>query len=237
MKWHKLIASLASGMILVGILLTVVFTVCFDHSFYEQEYKANGQAEKIGMSQEDLMKSTDALLDYLQGKKDNIKVEAMMNGHNVEVFNERETLHMADVKELLDNAVKARDILLWGGAAILAAVIASAKREKFSVLKDAYKYSVAAIGAFIAVLGCWAAVDFYDFWVDFHYLFFDNTLFFLDPNTSIMINMFPENFFFDLVFRIIVIVIIIIAAIGGSIHWLSVLKRRRETKNDQCCSL
>jgi integral membrane protein (TIGR01906 family) len=183
------------------------------------------------------MKSTDALLDYLQGKKDNIKVEAMMNGHNVEVFNERETLHMADVKELLDNAVKARDILLWGGAAILAAVIASAKREKFSVLKDAYKYSVAAIGAFIAVLGCWAAVDFYDFWVDFHYLFFDNTLFFLDPNTSIMINMFPENFFFDLVFRIIVIVIIIIAAIGGSIHWLSVLKRRRETKNDQCCSL
>lgn len=237
MKWHKLIASLASGMILVGILLTVVFTVCFDHSFYEQEYKANGQAEKIGMSQEDLMKSTDALLDYLQGKKDNIKVEAMMNGHNVEVFNERETLHMADVKELLDNAVKARDILLWGGAAILAAVIASAKREKLSVLKDAYKYSVAAIGAFIAVLGCWAAVDFYDFWVDFHYLFFDNTLFFLDPNTSIMINMFPENFFFDLVFRIIVIVIIIIAAIGGSIHWLSVLKRRRETKNDQCCSL
>jgi integral membrane protein (TIGR01906 family) len=237
MKWHKLIASLASGMILVGILLTVVFTVCFDHSFYEQEYKANGQAEKIGMSQEDLMKSTDALLDYLQGKKDDIKVEAMMNGHNVEVFNERETLHMADVKQLLDNAVKARDILLWGGAAILAAVIASAKREKFSVLKDAYKYSVAAIGAFIAVLGCWAAVDFYDFWVDFHYLFFDNTLFFLDPNTSIMINMFPENFFFDLVFRIIVIVIIIIAAIGGSIHWLSVLKRRRETKNDQCCSL
>lgn len=237
MKWHKLIASLASGMILVGILLTVVFTVCFDHSFYEQEYKANGQAEKIGMSQEDLMKSTDALLDYLQGKKDDIKVEAMMNGHNVEVFNERETLHMADVKELLDNAVKARDILLWGGAAILAAVIASAKWEKLSVLKDAYKYSVAAIGAFIAVLGCWAAVDFYDFWVDFHYLFFDNTLFFLDPNTSIMINMFPENFFFDLVFRIIVIVIIIIAAIGGSIHWLSVLKRRRETKNDQCCSL
>jgi len=237
MKWHKLIASLASGMILVGILLTVVFTVCFDHSFYEQEYKANGQAEKIGMSQEDLMKSTDALLDYLQGKKDNIKVEAMMNGHNVEVFNERETLHMADVKQLLDNAVKARDILLWGGAAILAAVIAFAKWEKLSVLKDAYKYSVAAIGAFIAVLGCWAAVDFYDFWVDFHYLFFDNTLFFLDPNTSIMINMFPENFFFDLVFRIIVIVIIIIAAIGGSIHWLSVLKRRRETKNDQCCSL
>jgi integral membrane protein (TIGR01906 family) len=237
MKWHKVIASLASAMILIGILLTVVFTICFDHSFYEQEYKANGQAEKIGMSEEDLMKSTDALLDYLQGKKDDIQVEAVMNGHSVEVFNERETLHMADVKELLDNAVKARDILLWGGAVILAAAIASAKREKLAVLKDAYKYSVSAIGAFIAVLGCWAAVDFYDFWVDFHYLFFDNTLFFLDPNTSIMINMFPENFFFDLVFRIILIVVIIIAALGGGIHWLSVLKRRREKENDQCCSL
>jgi integral membrane protein (TIGR01906 family) len=237
MKWHKVIASLASAMVLIGILLTVVFTVCFDHSFYEQEYQANGQAEKIGMSEEDLMKSTDALLDYLQGKKDDIQVEAVMNGHSVEVFNERETLHMADVKELLDNAVKARDILLWGGAVILAAAIASAKREKLAVLKDAYKYSVSAIGAFIAVLGCWAAVDFYDFWVDFHYLFFDNTLFFLDPNTSIMINMFPENFFFDLVFRIILIVIIIIAVLGGGIHWLSVLKRRREKENDQCCSL
>jgi TIGR01906 family protein len=50
-------------------------------------------------------------------------------------------------------------------------------------------------------------VDFNGFWMNFHYIFFDNDLFLLDPNVSIMINMFPSNFFFAVVFGIIVLFI------------------------------
>jgi uncharacterized membrane protein len=41
--------------------------------------------------------------------------------------------------------------------------------------------------------------------MNFHYVFFDNDLFLLNPNVSIMINMFPESFFFDIVAAIIIV--------------------------------
>lgn len=237
MKFTKFFTAAAVLMVLIGILLSVIFAISFDRNFYIHEYTTYGQAETIGMSEDDLMKSTDTLLDYLQDKRDDIVVEATMNGHSVYVFNERETLHMVDVKNLFANTVKARDILLWGGLVLLIILLASHVQNWISLLKDGYKYSMLFLGSVIAVLAVWASLDFYDFWVDFHYLFFNNTLFFLDPNTSIMINMFPGNFFFDLVIRIILVFAAIAAVFGVVIRWLSILKQRKVLQNDQCRSL
>lgn len=232
MKITKVVAVIAGIMVLLGILLSVIFTISFDRSFYAYEYKTNGQAEKIGMSDEDLMNSTTTLLDYIQGKRDNIIVEATVDGNLIDVFNERETLHMVDVKALFQKADIARNVLLWGGFVLLIIVLKKNRNGWLSLLRDTYRYSLLNLGIFIGALGIWAAVDFYDFWVDFHYLFFKNTLFFLDPNTSIMINMFPENFFFDLVFRVILVFAIIAVVLGVMIRWLYVLKQRKVLQND-----
>lgn len=232
MKITKVVAVIAGIMVLLGILLSVIFTISFDRSFYAYEYKTNGQAEKIGMSDEDLMNSTTTLLDYIQGKRDNIIVEATVDGNLIDVFNERETLHMVDVKALFQKADIARNVLLWGGFVLLIIVLKKNRNGWLSLLRDTYRYSLLNLGIFIGTLGIWAAVDFYDFWVDFHYLFFKNTLFFLDPNTSIMINMFPENFFFDLVFRVILVFAIIAVVLGVMIRWLYVLKQRKVLQND-----
>ncbi len=232
MKLTKIAAVIAGILVLVGILLSVIFTISFDHSFYAYEYKTYGQAEKIGMSDEDLMNSTTTLLDYIEGKRDDIVVEATVDGNTIDVFNERETLHMVDVKELFQKADMARNIALWGGLILLIVILARHRDGWLSLLRDTYRYSLLILGIFIGALGIWAAVDFYDFWVDFHYLFFDNTLFFLDPNTSIMINMFPENFFFDLVFRIILVFVIIAVVLGVMIRWMYILKQRKVLQND-----
>lgn len=233
MKLTKIGTILASLMFFIGILLTVIFTISFDQRFYVDEYTANHQAEKIGMSEEDLMKSTNTLLDYLQDRRDDIVVEATIDGNPVEVFNERETLHMVDVKALFQKALTARDILLWGGLALLVLLLVKHRDGWLSLLQNAYRKSLWILGIVLAGLGIWAIADFYDFWVDFHYLFFTNTLFFLDPNTSIMINMFPENFFFDLVIRILIVFAVIAAVFGVCIHWLYILKQRKVLANDQ----
>lgn len=233
MKITKIFSVLSGLCILTGILLSIIFTISFDRSFYTYEYTTYGQAEKIGMSDEDLMKSTETLLDYLQDKRDDIIVEAAIDGNQVTVFNERETLHMKDVKNLFQSALKVRDLLLWGGLCVLVILLALNKDGWLSLLKETYQKSLLILGVLIGCLGIWALVDFYDFWVDFHYLFFTNTLFFLDPNTSIMINMFPENFFFDLVIRIIVVFAIIAIVFAVMIHWLYLLKKRKVLADDQ----
>ena len=72
-KSTKILSTLASLLFLVSILLGIIFTCSFNHSFYQYEYNKSHQAEVIGMSDEDLMKATDTLLDYLENKRDDIK--------------------------------------------------------------------------------------------------------------------------------------------------------------------
>ncbi len=57
-------------------------------------------------------------------------------------------------------------------------------------------------GAVVGAVAVWAAVDFNAFWINFHKLFFTNDLWLLDPAKSVLINMVPSQFFFDLVMRI-----------------------------------
>ena len=53
-------------------------------------------------------------------------------------------------------------------------------------------------------------MDFNSFWINFHYIFFTNELFFLDPNKDILIQIVPERFIFDLVFIIVITIIFIL---------------------------
>jgi integral membrane protein (TIGR01906 family) len=83
------------------------------------------------------------------------------------------------------------------------------------VLRSGWKNGILLTGAVILFIAIWALADFNQFWTNFHLLFFDNDLWLLDPNTSIMINLFPGSFFFDLVTRIIAWVVGIHVVISG----------------------
>lgn len=200
----KTCAIAASVCFLLFTLFSLADILCFSHSFYAYEYDKNDQAEVIGMSDEDLLKSTDALLDYLKGKREDIAVTAEVNGIDREVFTERESLHMVDVRLLYQNAMMARNIFGIMSILLFFFVVKISKKDRYTVLKDGFENGLFMIGSCVVCILVWAIADFNNFWMDFHYLFFDNDLFLLDPASSIMINMFPESFFFDLVLLIIV---------------------------------
>lgn len=223
-KSSKFVSVLACIFLLVACLLQIIFACCFQHSFYEYEYEKNDQAEVIQMSDEDLMKATDTLLDYLEDKRDDIIVEATVSGSEREVFNERETLHMIDVKNLCMHAKTTMYVLWIAGVVLCVALFSIEKENRLAVYSYGFYHALICIFLFVSLIAIYAIADFYNFWMNFHYLFFDNDLFILDPNTSIMINMFPESFFSDLVFLIIAIyaLILIVTALV-----FRVLKRRK----------
>lgn len=220
---NKVISVISSLLLLVSLLLGIIFLCSFSHSFYEYEYHKNNQAEVIGMSDDDLMKSTDTLLDYLNNKRDDIVVEADVNGSSREVFNEREILHMIDVKALCNHAKTAAICMFFISLCGFIYLYVKEKKHSISIISYGMKYSIILLVIFVGLLGIYAVADFYDFWMNFHYLFFDNDLFILDPNTSIMINMFPESFFFDLVLLIMIIYVAIIVAL----MWMINLVKKR----------
>ncbi len=215
MKIADILSAIAGFLLSAAIIATVIDVVSFDRSFYENEYRKNDTVSYTGMSAEDNLRATDTLLDYLQDKRQDIVCIAEVSGVEREVFNERETLHMVDVKALYQNAIRVRNGCVIAAVILLVLSVLIGKKSFFSVLRSGWKNGILLTGAVIVFIAIWALADFDQFWTNFHYLFFDNDLWLLDPNTSIMINLFPGTFFFDLVIRIIAWVVGIHVLISG----------------------
>lgn len=206
-------AAVIGFLFFVGLLLTVVDWVAFDPNLFLSSYRKENTMEVIGMSESDLMKSSNALLDYLRDKRSDIVVNATVNGFSRNVFDERETKHMVDVKNLYQAAVKVRWFCLI--VVVLAFVLEKVKKDSLWALgRESFKSGLLVFGLLLMGILMYALLDFYSFWMNFHYLFFDNDLFLLDPNVSLMINMFPESFFFGMVIRIIGLVGVLVLVLA-----------------------
>ena len=165
----------------------------FNKSFYKNEYKKLNVAEYIGISEEDLNKTTDVLLGYIKGENKTLDIECRINGITRQVFNNKEKTHMQDVKNLYDGAIVVRNVSFV--IFVLSFIYIGRSKELFI----GYKYSLSLVGLIIAFLLLFCLMDFEGFWLAFHHLFFPfNDLYILDPRYDILVMMVPEGFFFDL---------------------------------------
>lgn len=200
-KITKLLAAIAGISLIAGILAWVVCACGTDVSFYTKEYRKLGVADDVGISYEELENATEVLIGYTTGEREDMVAMADFGGETKEVFNDREKAHMIDVRNLFHGAKKLSRICVYMGGCILILLLIFAKQKRDVFRGYTYSnYIFLAIFAFIAV---YAATDFTNFWLSFHYVFFTNDLFYLNPATDNLILMVPEQFFFDLVFRIV----------------------------------
>ena len=214
MKSSRIISTIGMFMMILAVLISIIDFMCFSRWFYVYEYSKSNTAETVAMSEDDLYDTTSVLLDYLQDKRDDLSLQKEIGGSTQEVFDSREKMHMEDVKELYQNAMIVRNISFFCSIAILIAVFLNNRGKAFALYKKGYRNAAILMGALLSFIAIWALADFDQFWIQFHYLFFDNDLFFLDPNTEILINMVPDTFFFDLVFCIILLFVFMLLLIA-----------------------
>ena len=104
MKIKKLpsmiIAVFASIFLIVFIMLGSIQCVVFNTDFYRSEYDKYNIYDKMGVSKEELIRITQHLLDYLQGKNNDLSVAGIVKEQKISIFNSREIRHMVDVKRL-----------------------------------------------------------------------------------------------------------------------------------------
>ncbi|MDO5110421.1 MAG: DUF1461 domain-containing protein, partial [Erysipelotrichaceae bacterium] len=152
---RRVLGTIAALLAMISILLTVIFTVSFSRGFYRYEYRKGNQAEKIGMSDEGLMDATDTLLDYLKDRRDDIVVVTEVHGVEREVYDMRETLHMADVKKLYQNAMTARNLFLIAAVIILAVLWFQNKTGFFSLMKRGWFDAMLLMILFVSFVAIW----------------------------------------------------------------------------------
>lgn len=199
----RLIGSIAVCFLITGLLLTSIEWVAFDLDHYDKEYKRLDIPGSTGISQEDLIIITQDILNYLRGKREDLNVSAPVHGQERDIFNQRETQHMVDVKELFVLAYKLRWISFGLFVGILVILIRLRGKSGLRDLGVLYLVILAILGVFSIILLILIYIDFTSVWNEFHHIFFTNDLWLLDPDKDILIQMVPEEFFFATVMRIL----------------------------------
>lgn len=186
-------------------------------NFYKREYKKLNVSETINISDEDLFESTQLLFDYIKDKTDDLNLNVSINGINQEMFNEKEKLHMIDVKNLYLTSILVRNIMVV--CIIIFLLFFNKTGVSFNYIKNTFINLIKIISLFVFSLIFYAFIDFERFWINFHYLFFDNELFFLDPSVDRLIMMVPQQFFVDLVSKITLHYIVLIGFFIVILKW------------------
>ena len=119
---------------------------------------------------------------------------------------EQETVHMVEVRDLWQGAMRLRDIFLLACLALcLVAVLLNFRNAALTVAKG-YLIGFFACLLIFGFFGTWGMLDFHSFWTFFHQVLFTGDDWLFDVTKSRMINMLPEEIFSGIAMRTVGIV-------------------------------
>lgn len=196
----KVFISILVIFIPLYLLLKTVEINTFNKDFYLSSFHKYGVVEVTGKNLDELDKITEDLFTYLKGESDKTILESN--------FNQREILHMEDVKKLFDYGFALKNLSFLLSALILSVIII---RGKFKSLGKGLFYGIFIWWGSILILLLLAMSDFNRYFTYFHLIFFDNELWILNPKTDLLIQMLPEVFFSSIFKNIILLFLVMLA--------------------------
>lgn len=165
---------------------------------YNYGFDKYNSAHDTGIEPSDLLRVSRDFKAYFKNDLERLQTVVRVHGQERPLYNEREVLHMVDVKSIVQNVVRLQLItlvlfLLVAGVALMR----MGGRAGLAFLTSALLWgSLSTIGVLVAA-GLGSLVGFDALFVRFHELLFTNDLWLLDPNTDYLLKMFPEGFFLD----------------------------------------
>lgn len=216
-----LVLTLLVSVALLGcLLLTAVQIATFNISIYDRAYTKYNLYDTTELTRRDYVDLSRKILEYLNGQTDSLYNRAIIFGSEKYLFSQKELAHMKDVKALFSAGYRIRSfsfILL----VILLVIILFASKGKKQYMGKSLLFSSIALSLITAVFLFLINTNFYDHFTVFHQIFFDNDLWLLNPETDLLINMFPLEFFSDMAMRIFLYFtaeVFVVASIGYFVY-------------------
>ena len=200
----------------ISSILAVIFYVCFDINFYKEFYQKENIANYIDASSDNLINNTQNLLNYLN-KKEQL---------NTDWFSEKDILHMVDVQNLytFSHSIMIYCFITFILSTIIIILILRGKSLLYitKIFNKVLLLFIVLVGGLSAVI----AYNFNSFWIKFHTTLFSNDLWLLSPSESNLIKMVPEEFFINLITKIIIYILILFILLFTS----NIVIRKKLTK-------
>ena len=195
-------AMLALGVVFASVL--PVFLIAINVGYitdsdwlYTYNWWRNGIPERTGLPIEELDSAADQVKEYFRNDAERLDVRVNTTRGVISLFDEREVLHMIDVKDLMRYVAS---VSVWTGIvlALCAAFgLAIRRRNFFSSLSRWLRWCALVWGILIAAVVVIAIIDFTWIFTQFHLLSFANDLWQLDPFRHYLLLLFPERFFLE----------------------------------------
>lgn len=216
----KIFAILLIISISLSFLVLSIENNTYNKKYYLNSYEKYGVKEITGKSMVKLEEITDKLILYLKAKGG----EELLSPY----FNQREILHMEDVRELFDFA---RIIKYIGIIISFCIILFFLKQRQYKFLQKTITFGLFSNHIVFSLLAILASTNFNKYFTYFHQIFFDNELWLLNPKTDLMIQMLPEEFFIGIAIRIMLSFILYLSIIQVLIYFLLERGKIRDEKN------
>jgi integral membrane protein (TIGR01906 family) len=206
------------------VLITTNIRVAIsEQAVYDYSVKNYGAAEAAGIPEDELIRANAVIADYLRNDSERPLSITVRDDQDrtVALFSPKETAHMADVQDLVQTMFSVHVLAL---AVLLTCAVVMLIAWSARALAAALLYGSLLTLGVLLMAGLVAASGFDGAWNQFHHIAFTNDLWQLDPDTDHLIQMFPEEFWFDVTSLIVAATIAqatLLAGLSGLYLFLS----------------
>jgi len=164
---------------------------------YNYGFEKYNVSQTTGLTQPEMEKAARGLITYFNSDEEYISLTVVKDGEPFELFNQREIIHLKDVKGLIWLVYR-----LWLGTLIYVAVYAGIslfwkkRQHRRRLAWEVVIGSSSLLGVMMAA-GLVSILDFDWFFLQFHLQFFSNEFWQLNPAKDYLIMLFPQGFFYD----------------------------------------
>ncbi len=190
-----LVAAVGTALFVVAVPLLIfswnALALFLDPGLYSQGEIRHQVDQAYGLDQRLLVPVNRAIVRYFSGGSDTLAEALQAEGASPSFFNERETLHMVDVRALVRGIALVERLALASGLIYVLGSVALLGSKAVGRVGIGL-IAGAGLGLLVVVVGgVFTLVDFSSLDVRLHLLLFTNDLWMLDPRTDHLIQMFP----------------------------------------------
>ena len=190
-------------------------------TFYEWGFGTNNVERRTGLDDAALTSAASQIIDYFGNDEEFLDLHVDFEGREIELFNEREITHMADVKDVMNVMFNA----VWVTGAIVVIVVAGGffllGRGFLPMLRSGIMWSTIAGLTVAALFGIATLIDFNTTFRLFHEVVFRNDFWKLSPSQSLLLRLFPQGFWFAATLILVVVTAVQLGVVYGAAWWAS----------------
>ncbi len=199
---------------------------------YKYGFEKYDVSATTGLADSELENAAAGLISYFNSGEEYISLTVVKDGKPFELFNQREIVHLRDVKGLiwLDYWVSLGTLIYTLGYAV--GSFFWQKRGYWRRLEWRVVGGSSITLALMLALGLGTLLGFDQLFLQFHLLSFANDFWQLDPTRDYLIMLFPQGFWYDATLFVALGAVVGAAVLGGVTGGFLLFTRSRAASNE-----